>query len=142
MVTFQLEQSQENLTSHAGLALFGATLAGSQLADKLNQIELPKAKQEPQISHKDVVVSYFGLLGLGQSAYEAIEPFRADETGFKLLLDVAAVPSCATLRQRLDQLAEIGRPIVIDVERRKFGPPQVPKGHSYPSVARFGAPGY
>jgi hypothetical protein len=59
------------------------------------------------ISHNDVMVSYIGLLGLGQSAYEAIEPFRADEAGFKLLLDLAAVPSCATLRQRLDQLAEM-----------------------------------
>ena len=103
IVTFQLEQSQENLTSHSGLALFGAILAGSQLREKLNQIELPKAKQEPDISHKDVMVSYIGLLGLGQSAYEAIEPFRADEDGFKLLLNLEAVPSCATLRQRLDQ---------------------------------------
>lgn len=107
MVTFQLEQSQENLTSHTGLALFGATVAGSQLANKLNRIELPKAKQEPDISHHEVMVSYIGLLGLGQSAYEAIEPFRADEAGFKLLLDLDAVPSCATLRQRLDQLAQM-----------------------------------
>jgi hypothetical protein len=107
MVTFQLEQSQENLSSHSGLALFGATLAGSQLANKLNQIELPKAKQEPHISHNDVIVSYIGLLGLGQSDYEAIEPFRDDEAGFKLLLDLGAVPSCATLRQRLNQLAEM-----------------------------------
>jgi len=87
MVTFHLEQSQENLTSHSGLALFGATLSSSQLANKLNQISLPKAKQEPHISHYEVVVSYIGLLGLGQSAYEAIEPFRADEAGFQLLLD-------------------------------------------------------
>ena len=107
MVTFQLEQSSENLTSHSGLALFGATLKGSQLAAKLNRIELPKAKQEPQISHHDVMVSYIGLLGLGQSDYEAIEPFRDDEAGFKLFLDLAAVPSCATLRQRLNQLAEM-----------------------------------
>ena len=107
MVTFQLEQSQEKLTSHSGLALFGATLSGSQLANKLNRIELPKAKQEPHISHNDVMVSYIGLLGLGQSDYEAVEPFRADEAGFKLLLNLDAVPSCATLRQRLDQLAEI-----------------------------------
>jgi hypothetical protein len=105
MVTFQLEQSQEKLTSHSGLALFGTTLSGSQLENKLNRIELPTAKQEPHISHNDVMVSYIGLLGLGQSAYEAIEPFRADEAGFKLHL--AAVPSCATLRQRLDQLAEM-----------------------------------
>ena len=105
MVTFQLEQSQENLTSHSGLALFGTTLASSQLADKLNQIELPQAKQTPHISHNEVVVSYIGLLGLGQSDYEAIEPFRTDEVGFKLFLDLETVPSCATLRQRLDQLA-------------------------------------
>jgi len=107
MVTFQLEQSLENLTSHSGLALFGATLKGSPLAAKLNRIDLPQAKQEPHISHHDVIVSYIGLLGLGQSAYEAIEPFRADEAGFKLLLDLEAVPSCATLRQRLDQLAQM-----------------------------------
>jgi len=107
MVTFQLEQSQENLTSHSGLALFGATLVGSQLADKLNQIELPQAKQAPHISHNEVMVSYIGLLGLGQSDYEAIEPFRTDEAGFKLFLDLETVPSCATLRQRLDQLGHM-----------------------------------
>ncbi len=57
MIMFQLEQSQENLTSHSGLVLFGATLEGSQLANKLNQMELPKAKREPDIIHNDVIVS-------------------------------------------------------------------------------------
>jgi len=107
MVTFQLEQSQENLTSHSGLVLLGATLADAQLADKLNQIELPKAKQKPDISHGDVITSYIGLLGLGHSDFEAIEPFRTDEVGFKLFLDLETVPSCSTLRQRLDQLAKM-----------------------------------
>ncbi len=107
MVTFQLEQAQENLTSHSGLALFGAILEGSQLANRLNQIELPKAKQEPVISHNDVIVSYIGLLGLGQSDYEAIEAFRDDDSGFKLFLDLDMVPSSSTLRQRLNQLAQM-----------------------------------
>lgn len=105
MVVFQLNQSQENLTSHSGLALFGAALARTHLSQKLNQIKLPKAKQEPHISHSAVVSSYIGLLGLGQSDYEAIEPFREDELGFKVPLNLAAVPSSSTLRQRLDQLA-------------------------------------
>lgn len=113
MVTFQLEQSQEKLTSHSGLALLGATLEGSQLANKLNEIKLPEAKQEPNISHNDVIVSYIGLLGLGQSDYEAIEPFRKDEAGFKLFLDLETVPSCSTLRQRLNQLA--GMPDAADL---------------------------
>lgn len=107
MIPFQLSQSQENLTSHAGLALIGAALNRTELAQKLNEFELPKAKQEPQISHSEVVYSYIGLLGLGQSDYEAIEPLRGDELGFKVPLNLEGAPSSSTLRQRLDQLARM-----------------------------------
>lgn len=47
------------------------------------------------------------MLGLGQSDYEAIELFRVDKAGFKLLLDLDTVPSCSTLCQRLNQLANM-----------------------------------
>jgi hypothetical protein len=107
MVVFQLEQSQEELTGHAGLALLGAALDQTNLEQRLNQFKLPEAKQDPQISHSDVISSYIGLLSLGQSDYEAIEPFRADEWGFKGTLNLEAVSSGATLRQRLDQLADM-----------------------------------
>jgi len=115
MPVFELSQSQENLTSHSGLALFGAALKQTDtstaistgLAQGIDQFSVIGAKQDPHISHSDVVSSYIGLLGLGQSDYEAIEPFRDDELGFKLLLDLKAVPSSSTLRQRLDQLAQM-----------------------------------
>lgn len=107
MPVFQLSQSQENLTSHAGLALFGAVLEKTDLAQGIDQFSVIGAKQEPHISHSDVVSSYIGLLGLGQSDYEAIEPFRGDELGFKLPLNLEAVPSSSTLRQRLNQLAQM-----------------------------------
>jgi hypothetical protein len=107
MITFQMSQSQENLTSHAGLALIGAALGRTELASRLNEFELPKAKQEPHISPSEVVYSYLGLLGLGQSDYEGIEPFREDEWGFKVPLNLEGVPSSSTLRQRLDQLANM-----------------------------------
>ena len=105
MVIFELGQSAENLTSHSGLALFGAAFERSQLEQRVNPFKLPKAKQEPEISHSDILKSYIGLLGLGQSDYEAIEPFRGDELVFKLPLGLGAVPSSATLRQRMNQLA-------------------------------------
>jgi len=107
MPVFQLSQSQENLTSHSGLALFGAALEQTNLMQGLNQFSVIGAKQDPHISHSDVISSYIGLLGLGQSDYEAIEPFRGDALGFKLLLNLEAVPSSSTLRQRLDQLAKM-----------------------------------
>lgn len=105
MTYFELSQSQENLTSHSGLALFGAAFEQTQLDQRANQFKLPKAKREPDISHSDILKSYIGLLGLAQSDYESIEPFRGDELVFKLPLGLEAVPSSATLRQRLNQLA-------------------------------------
>jgi hypothetical protein len=107
MAHFELSQSQENLTSHAGLALFGAAFKQAQLDEKINPFKLPQAKREPEISHSDVLKSYIGLLGLGQSDYEAIEAFRTDGLIFKLPLGLDAVPSSATLRQRLDQLGDM-----------------------------------
>ena len=105
MTYFELSQSQENLTSHSGLALFGAAFEQTQLDQRVNQFKLAGAKREPDISHSDILKSYIGLLGLGQSDYENIEPFRGDELVFKLPLGLNTVPSSATLRQRLNQLA-------------------------------------
>lgn len=105
MTYFELSQSQENLTSHSGLALFGAAFEQTQLDQRVNQFKLAGAKREPDISHSDILKSYIGLLGLGQSDYEQIEPFRGDELVFKLPLGLEAVPSSTTLRQRLNQLA-------------------------------------
>jgi hypothetical protein len=107
MTYFELSQSQEKLTSHAGLVLFGAAFEQTQLEQQVNPFHLPQAKREPTISHSDILKSYIGLLGLGQSDYEAIEPFRGDEVVFQLPLGLAGVPSSATLRQRLDQLASL-----------------------------------
>jgi hypothetical protein len=42
-----------------------------------------------------------GLLALGKSDFEAIEPFRTDRF-FKEALGLSKVPSSAWMRQRLD----------------------------------------
>lgn len=49
----------------------------------------------------DIVKSVVGLLSLGKSDFEAIEPFRSDSL-FKQALGLSKVPSGVLLRQRLD----------------------------------------
>ncbi len=104
MITFELSQSQENLTTHSGLALVGMALKPTQLDQKANQFRLPAIKETPEISHSDVIRSYIGLLCQGKHAFEAIEEFRGAETFFGLALGIKHVPSSSTLRQRLNQL--------------------------------------
>jgi len=97
---FILEQSDESLTTHSGLALIGLLLNKIPLGSRLNDTVFAELKN-PEISHADVVVSYLGLLTQGQSDFEHIEPFRKDNF-FALALGCQHVPSAPTLRQRLD----------------------------------------
>ena len=107
MITFDLSRSRENLTTHSGLALVGMALKCTELDGRINKIQAPKIKGTPDISHSDIIRSYVGLLCQGKHAFEAIEDFRGEEPFFDLALDIKHVPSCSTLRQRLDQLGEV-----------------------------------
>lgn len=107
MITFELSQSSENLTTHSGLALVGMALKPTELDKKVNQFQLPAIKNIPDISHSDVIRSYAGLLCQGKHAFEAIEDFRGQEPFLGLALGIKHVPSSSTLRQRLNQLGEM-----------------------------------
>ncbi len=102
-VSFQITQGEEALTSHSGLALIGALMGRTRLAARVDEIILPE-RPHPEVSHGDVMASMIGLLALGKPDFEAVEGFRADPF-FCQALGLEAVPSAATLRQRLDGLS-------------------------------------
>ena len=103
-VSFQITQGEEALTAHSGLALIGALMGRTRLASRVDEITLTE-RPEPEFSHGDVLTSMIGLLALGKPDFEAVEAFRTDPF-FVQALGLDAVPSAATLRQRLDALGE------------------------------------
>ena len=104
MRKFILEQSDNYiLTPHSGLALVGACVNNyTNLAADLGRTGKGKAI----ISDFDVMMSYIGLLCLGKSDFDAITGRRYDDF-FAQALDVLAVPSSETLRQRMNVKAEM-----------------------------------
>ncbi len=76
MISFEVSQSQEELTTHSGLALVGLGLKGTDLNKRVNNYKLSGIKSEASISHSDVIRSEVGLLCQGKSEYEGIEDFR------------------------------------------------------------------
>jgi hypothetical protein len=52
-----------------------------------------------------------GLLTLGKTHYDNIEPFREDPF-FKESPRLTSVPSCSTLRQRLDDVSDAFNDII------------------------------
>jgi hypothetical protein len=99
---FVISETDEVLVSHAGLALAGAMLQGTQIRKRASAVRLGD-RRRPEVSHADVLVAMIGLLCLGKPDFEAIEAFRPDEF-FRRALGLKKVPSEGTLRQRLDEL--------------------------------------
>ena len=103
-VQFRVTQGDESLTSHAGLALIGAVVGRTQLAARVDQIRFDDRPQ-PDIAHSEIITTMTGLLSLGEPDFEAVEEFRQDRF-FLQALGLRRTPSAATLRQRLDALAD------------------------------------
>jgi hypothetical protein len=105
-MNIKFEQSNEYLTTHAGLTIIGALLSRTQLRQRVGQTVLPEIKTFPDISNGDVLTSYVGLLCQGKSDFDHIEPFRKDDA-FSLSLQIHDAPSSPTLRQRLDMAGKL-----------------------------------
>jgi len=125
----KLEQSEtETYTSHAGLTLIGQCIQLSLL----NKSVFRKT-QLSGISHSDILKSYLSMACLGKSDFEAIENYRQDEY-FQEIIGITRVPSCSTLRQRMDDQADDYREI-IDIAMMNFmhkanvPVTQLPSGH-------------
>ena len=103
---YLLEQSDETLTTHSGMALVGLMLSKTELEKKLNRTPLPD-RVAPNISNFEIIASYLGLLCQGKSDFDHIEPLRQDPF-FSQSLMISAVPSSPSLRQRLDMGAKTG----------------------------------
>jgi hypothetical protein len=98
MTDFIIKKLPYDLTSNAGLALVGQytkRLGINALVDR----KFPVAVGG--IPNSDILKSYLGLLVQGKNDFDAIEEFRGDAF-FTRSLDVSTVPSCSTLRQRMD----------------------------------------
>jgi len=100
---FKFKNGNELLSSNSGLALTGLLLDKTDLKDRISTICRTSAPN-PKISNEDVMTSMIGLLSIGRTHYDDIEPFRKDPF-FKEGLGILSVPSSSTLRQRLDELS-------------------------------------
>ena len=104
---FTIQQSNENLTSHSGLALIGELVKRSALAQTIDAIKSLSYKAGA-FSDSDIVTSMIGLLSMGKTDFDDIEQFRDDEFFSKALhLNKGVAPSSPTLRQRFNAATDM-----------------------------------
>lgn len=98
---YDVRFSNERLITASGLSLAGLLLKRTQLSKRLNAIKL-KDNAAPLISNADVAFAYIGLLCQGKSDFEAIKEMESDLDFYCKALGLHNIPSCETLRQRMD----------------------------------------
>lgn len=113
MARFKLKESKKELTSYAGLALIGQCLEAVRV-DAVLDGRIPVSQG---MRTSDLAKSVVGLLSLGKSDFEAIEPFR-DDRFFKKALGIGKVPGSVWLRQRLDRVGGAMLELVDDLSVR------------------------
>lgn len=114
MPRFEVRQSAKlNLTSYSGLALMGQCFQAAQVEAVID----PKIPVSQGMRTSDIVKSVVGLLSLGKSDFEAIEPFRKDRF-FKESLGLSKVPGSVWMRQRLNDKADAIRDLADELSLR------------------------
>lgn len=129
MPRFEVKQSaKQDLTSYSGLALIGQCCEVAQV-DRVIDPRLPVSQG---LKTSDLVKAMTGLLSLGKSDFEAIEPLRTDRF-FKEALGMSKVPSSAWMRQRLDaeasELRELTDELSVRLLERTEAPITPHKGY-------------
>jgi hypothetical protein len=110
----EIETTNEIISTHGGNLILGTLLQKSNISERVNDFLRERYPAAFDITTGDVIVSYIGILSQAQTAFEAIEQFRNDPS-FKHMFGISNVPSCSTLRQRLDLIGEIAKDEMIDL---------------------------
>jgi len=109
MRAYRLEQSDREITSHAGVALIGVAIEKyTSLAQAIDQA-LPKRHGTPT---SDMIKTYLGILAQGKNDFQAINNVRNDPF-FNQALDLNnQIPTETSIRTRFEKEADELIPLV------------------------------
>jgi len=98
----KIQQGNEEINSIGGISLIGGLFNSLRSLRKIDLMQMTKVKTG-KIRHSSILKTAAGLFALGKNDYADITPFHGD-LFFRDSLEISAVPSEETLRQRLDDL--------------------------------------
>lgn len=113
MQKFEIRFTKERLITPTGLGIAGLLLNNTDIKKRVDKEKL-RNNAMPQIKNSDVLVSYIGLLCQAKSDFEAIREMEEDRDFYKNALDIKRIPSCETLRQRMDIAGKRFRSILLE----------------------------
>jgi len=109
MRIFRLEQTHQEITSHAGIALIGKAIEKFTALTQLIDQALPKRHGTPT---SDMIKTFLGLMAEGKNDFEAINNVRDDRFFHQALGLQQGIPTEASIRTRFEKEADSLTPLI------------------------------
>lgn len=110
-----IELTDERIIPAGGLAVVGAILGKSNFIKKLNRMDVTKNRSQHQIKNGDIILTCLGMLCMGKPYFEAVHEMDDDQAFYQTALGITRhIPSEETLRQRLDDIGDSLREIILN----------------------------
>ena len=111
MRRYKLEQSNKEITSHAGMALIGSAIDNFTSMTKTIDLALPKRHGTPT---SDIIKAYIGIVSQGKNDFEAINGVRNDDFFHQAMGISKKLPTETSVRTRMNNEAETLIPLIND----------------------------
>ena len=110
-----VEYTNERIIPAGGLAVVGAILGKSDFTKRLNRMDVTKNRSQHQIKNGDIILTYIGMLCMGKPYFEAVHEMDDDKAFYQAALGITrSIPSEETLRQRMDDIGDSLRGLILD----------------------------
>ena len=106
MPAIKIQTTDDNLVSHAGLALTAIFYTSQEFKNAINSVSLKNKKRKSgAFSDYQIIISYISMLCLGKTAFARISTLKQGEF-YNQILGLEHIPSEATIRHRLEEMPE------------------------------------
>ena len=110
-----VEYTNERIIPAGGLAVVGAILGKSDFTKRLNRMDVTENRSQHQIKNGDIILTYIGMLCMGKPYFEAVHEMDDDKVFYQAALGITrSIPSEETLRQRMDDIGDSLRGLILD----------------------------
>ena len=102
---FDFIKTKARIVTNSGLVLVGELLKKAGFRKGVEEMESSSLHPRCTISNADVLIAQIGIMCSGQSTYESVVEYKDDSKFYEDALEINQMPSSATLRQRLNEIA-------------------------------------
>ncbi len=134
MKKIEVKETNERIMPASGLAIVGAILNAISFIKRFNKMQNEDKRSKKHIGLGDIFATFLALLCMGKPSFASVHEMDDDPDAFIKCLGISRIPSEEMLRQRMDEVGDSMRGVLLDENVRMLKengavPRRIPEGY-------------